>query len=302
MKTLLITGATGYIGSWLTRFFIERDLHIIAHGSSDATIAQLKKTLRSKDYSLENVDYWAQDFMKEKWNPPDFSEINYIIHCAALTSVRDSIRENYGAYFTVNVLATKHLAAVAYDRNLDHFISLSSGQVYGKPNIYPINLSTVKEPINMYGFTKLMSEEVVKSFGTYGLPFTIFRPFSVFGPEHSNVISIFHERIQNQEPVIIFGDGTQKRAFTHIKDICNAIALILNNKNSFGNEYNLSGPEEYSINDLITLISQQLGKSPEIKYKESKVNELKRNLANVEPLKELGFRYEHSLEEFIKKM
>lgn len=302
MNSLLITGATGFIGSWLIRFFLDEKFHIIAHGSSKTSTGGLKKKLRNNQYSLENVDFWIQDFMEEKWNYPDFSAIDYVIHCAALTSVRNSTRENYDRYFTVNVLGTKRLAAHAYDHNIYHFIYLSSGQIYGKPNSYPINQKTIKEPINMYGYTKLMSEEVVKSFGTFDMPFTIFRPFSVYGPEQSNVISIFAERMRQNKPVTVFGDGTQKRAFTHIKDICNAISLILDNQNAFGNEYNLSGPEEFSINELISLLSQHFDTSPDITYKDSEVDELSRNLADTQPLKELGFKYNYSLEEFIKKM
>lgn len=302
MNSLLITGATGFIGSWLTRFFLDERFNIIGHGSSETSIGNLKKKLLDKGFTLENLDFWIQDFMKKKWTFPDFSAIDYVIHCAALTSVRNSTGENYNRYFTVNVLGTKKLAAQAYDQNIDHFISLSSGQIYGKPNSYPITKTTIKEPINMYGYTKLMSEEVVKSFGTFGMPYTIFRPFSVYGPEQSNVISIFAERMQQKKDITVFGDGTQKRAFTHIRDICNAISLLLDNQSAFGNEYNLSGPEEYSINELISLLSQYFETDPEINYKNSKVDELSRNLADTEPLKELGFEYNYSLEEFIKKM
>lgn len=302
MDTLLITGATGFIGSWLTRLFIKKDFHIIVHGSSKTSVNRLKKKLLENGFSLDNLDYWIQDFKEQTWNFPDLSSVDYIIHCAALTSVRNSTRENYDDYFTINVIGTKRLAAHAYDQNISHLIHLSSGQVFGKPEKYPITQQTMKEPINMYGFTKLISEEVVKSFGTYGLPFTIFRPFSVYGAESSNVISIIHERIQKNKPVIIFGDGTQKRAFTHINDICNAIALLLNNQKSFGNQYNLSGPKEYSINELVSLLSQYIGKKPEVLYKESKVDELERNLADSQPLKDLGFQYSHSLENVIKEI
>jgi nucleoside-diphosphate-sugar epimerase len=108
--------------------------------------------------------------------------------------------------------------------------------------------------------------------------------------------------MQQKKSVTIFGDGTQKRAFTHIRDICNAISLLLNNPNAVGNEYNLSGPEEFSINELVSLLSKHFRISPEIIHKDSKVDELSRNLADTQPLKELGFEYNHYLEEYIKKM
>ncbi|TXT59480.1 MAG: putative UDP-glucose 4-epimerase [Promethearchaeota archaeon] len=298
-KKLLITGATGYIGSWLVRFFSDNNYHIIAHGSSEQTISQLKQKLQQQHYSLDAIDFWQQNFMEEWWTFPNFQELEYIIHCAALTSVRKGVYENYNAYFDVNVEGTKRIAKKALELGITHFIHLSSGQIYGNPEIFPIDDHTLKEPINLYGFTKLMSEEVIKSLGTFGLNHTIIRPFSVYGKEQSNIISIILNKIKSEEPLTIFGDGTQKRAFMHIDDICNAIHLVLGNEVCFGEEYNLSGPKEYSVNLLVKMISKKFQKEPHIIYKGSRVNELQRNLADTSKLKRLGFHYTHSLENFI---
>ncbi len=301
MKSILITGATGFIGSWLTRYFIQKGFQVIAHGSSNETIGVLKDKLIQNRLPVENVAFWEQNFLERKWEFPNFSKLGFLIHCAAVTSVRNSTRDNYDQYFTVNVLGTKKLVERAFDHKIGHFIHLSSGQIYGKPKSFPITQRTPKEPINMYGFTKLMGEEIIKSFGTFGLPYTIARPFSVYGEGHSNIISIIFEKLRNSEPITIYGDGTQTRAFMHIKDICTTIELILRNQNALGREYNLSGPKEYPINELVSLISKALGITPEIRYKESGVNEIKRNLADISPLKELGFQFNHTLENFIEQ-
>ncbi len=298
-KTILITGATGYIGSWLTRYFLNNQFNIIAHGSSKSTVMKLKHKLEQQGYSLGNLEFWEQNFIAKRWIFPNFQKIDYIIHCAALTSVRKGIRENYHKYFTVNVLGTKIIAEKALDNNISHFIHLSSGQIYGKPDKLPINDKTPKEPINLYGFTKLMGEEVVKVFGTFGLNYTIIRPFSVYGKEQSNIISIIINKIKTSEPLTIFGDGSQTRAFMHINDICSAVRLILGNQSCFNEEYNLSGPKEYSVNTLVEMIAHKLGKEPKTEYKNSGINELKRNLADTTKLQKLGFQYKYSLENFI---
>jgi UDP-glucose 4-epimerase len=302
MKKILITGATGYIGSWLTRYFLSQNFSIVAHGSSKHTLLKLEKRLNNQGYSSENIEFWDQDFMDVEWKFPDFQELGAIIHCAALTSVREGKYHKYDKYFNVNVLGTKTIAQKALENDILHFIHLSSGQIYGTPQSFPIDENTPKEPINLYGFSKLMSEEIVKSIGTFGLDFTIARPFSVYGKEQSNIISIIINKIKNGNTLTIYGDGNQTRAFMHINDICNAIKLMLGNRKCFKKEYNLSGPEEYSVNQLVKMISRHFGKEPELVYKDSEVEELKRNLADTTELQKLGFRYKYSLKTFIERI
>ena len=300
MSNILITGATGFIGRYLTKFLISRDYNIIAHGSSLESCNKLKKFCENNNVIMENIEFWEQDFLVQKWNFLDFSKIDYIIHTAAATKIREGTLENYDKYFKLNVLTTKNLARKALNEGIKHFIHFSSGQVFGIPPSYPFTESTPKNPINLYGSTKLMGELVVCSFGNLGLNYSIARPFSVYGKGQSNIISIIKNKILNDEVLTIFGNGTQSRAFTHVKDICEAIGIILNNPKCFGEDYNLSGPKEYSVNELANLISKRLKKVPKIVRKESNVNELKRNIADTTKIRNLGFVNKISLEEFIE--
>ncbi|GAG84022.1 unnamed protein product, partial [marine sediment metagenome] len=168
------------------------------------------------------------------------------------------------------------------------------------PPSFPFAESTPKNPINVYGFTKLMGEFVIRSFGSLGLTYSIARPFSVYGIGQNNVISIIKDKIINDEALTIYGDGNQSRAFTHVNDICEAIGIILNNPECFGEEFNLSGTKEYSINNLVALISKRLDKKPKIVKKESNVNELTRNIADTSKIRKLGFNYKKSMEDFIE--
>ncbi len=298
MPRILITGATGFIGSYLVKYFIKKGTQIIAHGSTKETINKLRNTL--EDEHIDSIDFWQQDFLAQKWNFPDFSEIDYIIHTAAATKIREGTLENYDKYFNLNAIATKKLAKKALNENIQHFIHFSSGQVFGIPPSFPFTETTPKKPINIYGFTKLLGEIVVLSFANLGLKYTIARPFSVYGKGQQNIISIINEKINKDEILTIYGDGTQSRAFTHVNDICEVIGIILNNSKCFGEEYNLSGTKEYSVNDLVGLISKSLNKKPKIVYKKASVNELRRNLADTAKIQKLGFNYKESLEEFIE--
>jgi UDP-glucose 4-epimerase len=302
MSKILITGATGFIGGYLVKHFIKEDDQIIAQGSSKSSINNLKKELLKSEINLNNIDFWQQNFLNKKWNFPKFSEIDYIIHCAAVTKVREGTIENYDKYFGMNVITTKRIAKKALDEEISHFIHLSTGQVYGHQISFPITENSPKNPINLYGITKLIGENVITSLGLLGLNFTIARPFSVYGKGHYNIISIIKNKIMNDNVLTIFGDGTQSRAFMHVKDICGAIGFMLNNKNSFSEDYNLSGPKEYSVNDLVRMISEKLSKKPKITYKEANVNEIKRNIADLSKIKKLGYTPHESLEDFIKRM
>ena len=302
MSKILITGATGFIGGYFVKLFSNKGYNIIAQGSSKNSIKNLRNNLEQNGINLEKIEFWEQDFLKRKWDFPDFSQIRNIIHCAAATKVREGTLENYEKYFGLNVLATKILAKKALDENLKHLIHLSTGQVFGIPHSFPITESTPKNPINLYGYTKLIGEKVVGSLGILGLNYTIIRPFSIYGKGHYNIISIIMDKIKRNDPLTIYSDGTQSRAFLHINDICSAIGLILNNEQCFSEEYNLSGLKEYSVNDLVKLISNTLNKKPKIVYKESDVNELKRNIADLSKIKKLGFTPQESLEDFINDL
>ena len=302
MSNILITGATGFIGSHLVKFLAKNDYHISAHGSSADSISKLKENLKTNNIGLENIKFWQQNFLDKEWDYPDFSDIETIIHCAAITKVREGTLENYNKYFNMNVLATKSLARKALEEKVKHFIYLSTGQVFGIPASFPITEATPKKPINLYGMTKFIGEQIVDSFGFFGLNYTIVRPFSIYGEGHYNIISIILDKLSNNEILTVFGDGIQTRAFLHISDFCRAIKLIHNNKECFNQEYNLSGIKEYSVNKLIQIISKKLNVDPKIEHQSSKVNELKRNIADLSKIRSLGFNLEETLEDFIEQL
>ncbi len=302
MSNILITGATGFIGSHLVKFLAKNNYHIIAHGSSVDSISKLKENLKLNKIFLENIEFWQQNFLDKEWKYPDFSDIETIIHCAAITKVREGTIENYKKYFNMNVLATKRLARKALEEKINHFVYLSTGQIFGIPATFPITELTPKDPINLYGMTKLMGEKVVVSLGYFGLNYTLIRPFSIYGEGHYNIISIIVDKLSNNEILTVFGDGKQTRAFLHISDFCRAIKLIHNNRDCFSQEYNLSGIKEYSVNKLIQIISKKLNVDPKIEHQSSKVNELKRNLADLSKIRSLGFIPKETLEDFIDQL
>ena len=170
----------------------------------------------------------------------------------------------------------------------------------GIPDKYPITEKTPKNPINLYGYTKLIGEQVIASLGVLGLRYTIARPFSVFGRGHYNIISIITDKLVKNDILTIYGDGSQSRAFLHVLDFCHAIDLILFNEKCYSEEFNISGPKEYSVNYLVQVISNILKVKPKLEHKDPIVNELKRNIADLTKIRKLGFKPTKSLEDFVE--
>ena len=163
MSIILITGATGFIGSYLTKFFIRNNYEIIAHGSSKESINRLKENLKTNKLFSKEIQFWQQDFLDNTKSIPSLTGIDFIIHCAAATKVREGTLENYDKFFGLNVIATNILAERALEDGVKHFVYLSTGQVFGIPPSFPFNEKTPKNPINIYGFTKLIGEIVIRS-------------------------------------------------------------------------------------------------------------------------------------------
>ena len=130
----------------------------------------------------------------------------------------------------VNAIGTKNVLEACRINNVKKFIFSSSSENYGEPEKIPIKETDRVTPITTYGISKLMAEEYIKSYSrAYGIRYTIFRLFNVYGEEQATkwVVPEFVKKIVNDEEVTIHGDGNQIRAFCHVSDIANAFEIAL---------------------------------------------------------------------------
>ncbi|PMP92748.1 MAG: hypothetical protein C0171_00070 [Caldisphaera sp.] len=295
---IIVTGGAGFIGSNLIEDILkdDNDVIIIDNLSSGSryNINERAKLIISDVSKYKEIEFL------EKFKGEEVS----IIHLAAIVSV-DEVRENPIRGIEVNVNGTSNILELA--RKLDAYITIaSSAAVYGEKEKMPIDEDDEKKPINLYGFTKLMGEEMLLSYiKEYGLKGSALRLFNVYGPKmkkgpYAGVIQIFIEKLLKNETPIIHGDGKNTRDFIYVKDVTNAFINAIKFKAS--GIYNIGTGKEITIKELLDVIEKIIGKYKEPIYDEPRKNDIKKSVAKIEKAKkELNWEPIYSLEEGLKK-
>jgi len=220
---IAVTGGAGFIGSHIVEKLVDRGDNVIVIDNLQTGKKENLKTVWDKINFLE-MDIRNFDLLKT-----ELKNIDGIFHEAALASVQDSFVKPK-EYHDVNVKGTENIFKLAKEFGFK-VIYASSSSVYGNPIKIPINEKSEKNPINPYAQTKLDDEIIAKKYAKEGVRIVGLRYFNVFGERQSNnyagVIKLFLERIENHNPPIINGDGSQIRDFVYVKDVVQANIMAL---------------------------------------------------------------------------
>ena len=253
-KKLLITGVAGFIGSNLADRCLELKAEVVGLDNMfNGSINNLSNALKNKDFRLIKGDLRDYSLLLEITE-----EVEMIFHMGAFTSVPQSILmpETCNA---VNVNGTLNILNAARKNDVEKIIYSSSSSVYGDANELPLTEDMPRDPISPYGTSKLAGESYMQSFeNVYGIRTLILRYFNVFGPRqkdspYSGVIAIWLGCIQRKEPLNIFGDGTNSRDFTYVKDVVEG-NLLAAQRNVSGEILNIGAGSPISLNELATLL------------------------------------------------
>lgn len=273
MKTILVTGGAGYIGSHMAEHLLERGYKVIVLDNlSEGHLQAIPTGCQIFLGDFGDTQILNQIFESQK--------VDAIMHFAAYASVPDSVIHP-NIYYENNVSNFITLLDTALKYNIKNFIFSSSAAVYGdKGNLFTEN--HLKEPINPYGYTKLVGEHILQDYhNAFGLNYCAFRYFCAagasksqnIGEAHKNethVIPVLINKALNNESFYIFGDdyltddGTCERDFIHVLDIVEAHRLALEqmfNNDSYAEVYNLGSEKGYSIYELIKVASEVLNKT-----------------------------------------
>ena len=288
---ILVTGAAGFIGSHLTEALLIEGYDVLA---VDALLPNLYPVARKKSNwdllgCLENAPERIQLDLREPFNASIIENCDYIFHLAAMPGLSLSWEQTQ-LYIDCNLLATANLLKACDLKNLKKFFYISTSSVYGR-SINGDETSNVS-PISPYGVTKLAAEAMVAAYSdATGMPFSIFRPFSVYGPRQRGdmAFNIFIEKLMRNQEIYIFGDGSQSRTNTYVSDLVKGLISGIENATS-GEIYNLSGTEHYSVLEVIDCLGQILDKTPRLFFQGERLGdqqETKTILTKVE--NELGY-------------
>lgn len=209
----------------------------------------------------------------------DGHEFDYVFHLAAYAAEGLSHfikRFNYNN----NLIGSVNLINAALNHNVKRFVFTSSIAVYGAGQS-PMSEDMIPIPEDSYGIAKLAVEQELRvSHEMFGLDYVIFRPHNVYGERQNigdryrNVVGIFMNQLLRGEPMTIFGDGTQQRAFTHIDDVAPIIASSGDLSTARNQVFNVGADVPYTVNELAEIVAFAMGHGCKVNYLDAR-NEVK---------------------------
>jgi UDP-glucuronate 4-epimerase len=272
-----VTGAAGFIGSHLVEALVKHEFFVIAVDSlnDDLYPRSIKKLnwnyLNTLSKSVKCVEVDLRDPIDYRI----FEGCDAVFNLAAMPGLSLSW-SNPKLYIDSNLLVTCNLMSAMERIPGVKFIQISTSSVYGK-SVFGDENSPL-QPISPYGVSKLAAENAVIAIGNAkGIQFSILRLFSVYGPRQrpDMAFNIFIKKMLSGETITIFGDGSQIRANTYVGDIVNGI-LLAYEKFDFGSIYNLSGNQEYSVNQILEITKGILKVEPKVEYIEERLGDQSR--------------------------
>jgi dTDP-glucose 4,6-dehydratase len=311
---LLITGGCGFIGSnFINSYFkhvnilvnIDAMYYCADEKNIDISIRHSDKYIFVKGNLIENdlVNYILNEY-----------KITHVIHFAAQSHVQNSFEDSL-LFSKDNILATHTLleSCRKYGK-IQKFIHVSTDEVYGESMLNHDEQKKTEQsvlcPSNPYAATKAGAELIAQSYyHSYKMPIIITRGNNVYGPNQypEKLIPKFIELLNNDKKVTIQGDGSNVRAFLHVRDTVNAFACILE-KGKIGEIYNIGCDEgmEYSVLDIAKMLIKNIKNTDDydnwIEYIEDRPFNDKRYYISNEKVKELGWEINIKFEDGIKNL
>jgi len=330
MKTVLITGSQGFIGSYLCKEFLHRGYRVIGVDNY-SKYGKVKRPHDNHDnflfYEMDVIDFAN----KNTW-PDTFVEIDYIIAVAAMIG-----GITYFHKYAYDLLATnERIMASTFDlainlyknHSLKRILVLSSSMVFERTETYPtpeIQIDKCPPPMSTYGFQKLSCEYFCKGAREqYGLPFTIIRPFNCVGVGEEDSINehevtsgnvkmmmshvlpdIINKILKGQDPLHILGSGDQIRCYTNGKDIARGIRMALESDRAVDEDFNISTPKATSVLDLSKIVWSKLNQGKKFSFVSDApfTYDVQKRIPDVSKAKKLlNFEAEIDLEQSIEEV
>ncbi len=307
MKTVLLTGAAGFIGWKTAEFLLQKGYKVIGVDNLNNYYDPRLKLWRKKQLEkYENFQFFEVDIsnfgaLKVLFNSFNF---DYIVNLAARAGVRYSIKNPF-VYMETNATGTLNLLELMKEKGIKKFVLASTSSLYaGQPMPFKEDLP-VNTPISPYAASKKAAEVMAYTYHyLYGIDVSVVRYFTVFGPAGRPDMSIFRfiKWIDEGTPIKLFGDGSQARDFTYVDDIAEGTILAM--EKEVGYEIiNLGGGRNpISLKTIIEKLESLLGKKAKIEYKPFNKADMKETWADIEKAEKLlGWKPKIDIDEGLKR-
>ena len=285
MANYLVTGAAGFIGARTSEMLIQDGHTVIGvdnlNDAYDLRMKEyrLKKLQALPGFTFRKLDISEKSIIDQLKNE---KKIDGVINLAAWAGVRVSVI-NPWIYVETNMTGTLNMLELCRQTGIKKFVTASTSSIYGENPPYPTPESaSSSEPLQPYAASKKGAEAMAHAYHhLYGIDVTVVRFFTVYGPAGRPDLSIFRfvQWISEGRPVRVNGDGEQSRGFTFIDDIARGVILALK---PVGYEViNLGGHETITINNLIKLVEDVVGKKAIVQYGPPDLADMRSNWADV---------------------
>ena len=300
MVTSLVTGGAGFIGSHVADELLALGHKVVVlddlSGGFEDNVPSGATFVKGSILDHELIDRLF-----------DRHHFTYVYHLAAYAAEGLSHfikRFNYEN----NLIGSVNLVNASVNYGLKCFVFTSSIAVYGAGQS-PMSEEMIPMPEDSYGIAKLAVERELKiSHEMFGLDYVIFRPHNVYGERQNigdryrNVVGIFMNQLMKNEPMSIFGDGTQQRAFTHIRDVAPIIAACVDFDAARNELFNVGADVPYTVNELAQVVADAMGKKCQVTHLDPR-NEVKSAFSDHSRAEKVfGQRSKTSLEAGIRTM
>ena len=293
----LVTGGAGFIGSNLVDYLLKQGHEVICVDNESAEC-------NDKFYWNDKACNIIGDITDYKFMKNLFTEVDYVFHLAAESRLQPAIKNPIEAVYK-NCVGTTTILQCAREAGVKRFIYSSTSSGYGfnpSPNVE----TQPDDCLNPYSASKVAAEKFCKMYSDlYGLETVVLRYFNVFGErsptrgQYAPVIGIFDRQKNNNEPLTIVGDGTQRRDFIYVGDVAKANLIAAEatiDKKYLGQVFNIGSGINYSVQEIADAISDNQTYIPK------RDGEMETTWSNIEKASEiLGWKPEVDVLEWIKK-
>jgi len=268
----LVTGGAGFIGSHVAESLVQQGHQVLVLDDlSGGFLDNVPPGVTFVQGSIVNRELVDELFATHCFD--------YVYHLAAYAAEGLSHFIKRFNYLN-NLIGSVNLINASVNHGVKCFVFTSSIAVYGALQT-PMREDMIPVPEDSYGIAKMAVEQELRiSHEMFGLEYVIFRPHNVYGErqniadQYRNVIGIFMNQLLKREPMTIFGDGNQQRAFTYISDVAPIIAGCVRYPAARGQVFNVGADTPYTVNELADVVAEAMGRERVVAYLEPR-NEVK---------------------------
>lgn len=307
---VLVTGAAGFIGSWLTERLLERGDEVVGFDNYDPFYDRAIKEQNLASARANAGFRMVEGDLRERADVDALfgdREFDAVVHLAAKAGVRPSLADPAG-YYETNLIGTTNLLEAMREAGCRRLVFASSSSVYGNNRKVPFQEDDrVDAPISPYAATKKAGEELCHVYhAVHGFSILALRFFTAYGPRQRPEMAIhaFTRRLFAGEPIPVFGDGSMERDFTYIDDVVDGVVAAVDHV--MGTEtfdiLNLGESEPIRLSRLVSALEQVTGCEATIDRRQVPPGDVDRTFADVSRARRLlGYEPSVGIDEGLRR-